>query len=250
MKTNSILNIVNYIFFLVLLTTSFGWSQSFDKAKSFYDDGRINLSKNELYSLLKSHPKHEEALVLLAKIYAEQEDWEAVSKHYKTLLEIQPDNPEYNYKYGGSLGLYAKTVNKFKAVFLVEDVKKHLNKAADLDPSHIEVRWALIQLYLELPTVIGGSVQKAKEYAKELEDVSPVDGALTNGLIAEEEENYNQAELYYKEAIAIGNSKLTYQKLLDLYLKTNQFQKAKKIAQEAYNETSEVLFLEQVQHLN
>jgi len=228
----------------------FGLAQDYQKAQDLYHNSKANLAIQELKLVLQKEPKNEKALALMGEIFSHQQNWQKASDYYKKLVDLHPENADYNFKYGGSLGLYAKTVNKFKAVFLVEDVKKYLSLAAEQDPQHIEVRWALVQLYLELPSIIGGSTAKAKEYAKQLEKVSPVDGALTNGLIAEEEKEYSLAENYYKEAIATGNSKLTYQKLVELYLKTEQPQKAKEIAQIAFKETSEKEFLEQVKHIN
>ncbi|MCH8535194.1 MAG: tetratricopeptide repeat protein [Flavobacteriaceae bacterium] len=238
----------HFLYLLIFSYMSFG--QDFQKAYQLQEGGKTNQAIKELKLLIDQQPNNKKALSLAGEIYSKQENWEEASNYYKKLVELEPKNADYNFKYGGSLGLYAKSVNKFKAVFLVEDVKKYLNLAAELDSEHVEVRWALIQLYLELPSIIGGSVEKAKQYAKELEKVSPVDGALTNGIIAEEEKDFSTAENYYKNAIAIGNSKLTYQKLVELYLKTDQLQKAKEIAQKAYKETSEKDFLKQVRHLN
>ena len=242
---------MKYFFFIVFFVFSvFGFAQEVQKARNFFEDGNPKSAIQDLKLVLQKEPNNEEALSLMGEVFSYQKDWENASNYYKKLVDLHPDNADYNFKYGGSLGLYAKTVNKFKAVFLVEDVKKHLTLAAAQDPNHIEVRWALVQLYLELPSIIGGSTAKAKAYAKELEKVSPVDGALTNGLIAEEEKDFSAAENYYKQAIAIGNSKLTYQKLVELYLKTDQLKKAKQIAQVAFKETLEKEFLEQVKHIN
>ncbi|NGZ90440.1 tetratricopeptide repeat protein [Psychroflexus maritimus] len=242
------MKIINFV--LIVFVFHWGTAQGLQEAQDFYQSGNSAKAIQTLEQIVKENPKDEKALSLMGKIYAEKENWERASTYYSELVNIAPSNADYNFKYGGALGLYAKTLNKFKAVFLVEDVKKHLNKAARLDPNHIEVRWALVQLYLELPSIIGGSIEKARSYANELEEISPVDGALTKGLIAEEEKDFKAAENYYKKAVSLRKSTLTYQKLVDLYLKTDQTQKAKKTAEKAYKTTNEDNFLKKVNHIN
>src|SRR5690606_17852242 len=95
-----------------------------------------------------------------------------------------------------------------------------------LDPKHIEVRWALIEFYIQLPGILGGSEKKAIEYAKELGKISEVDGYLSQGYIAEFSKRPKDAERYYKKAIEIGGSRHTYEKLTSLYENNNQPEKA------------------------
>ena len=47
--------------------------------------------------------------------------------------------------------------------------------------------------------------------------ISPVEGNLANGYIAEYFKRYSEAEKFYSKAYEIGKSSKTYQKLYDLY---------------------------------
>ena len=111
----------------------------------------------------------------------------------------------------------AKESNKFVALSMIGDVKSAFEKAISLNPKHIEARWALIELYLQLPGIVGGSERKANRYAEELYKISPVDGYLARGKIAEYFYRYKEAEKHYSSAFRIGKSSATYQKLADLY---------------------------------
>ena len=142
--------------------------------------------------------------------------------------KLNPSNANYYYKYGGCLGMKAKDSNKFKALGMIGEIKFSFEKTIQLNPNHIEARWALIELYLQLPGIVGGSERKAEKYANELLKISPVDGYLAKGHIAEYFKKYKDAEKQYRNAIAVSGSKTTYQKLADLYKnKMNQPQKAK-----------------------
>ncbi|WP_321540246.1 hypothetical protein [Flavobacterium piscinae] len=136
-------------------------------------------------------------------------------------------NANFHYKYGGALGMKAKESNKFKALGMIDEIEQSFLAAVKLDAKHIESRWALVMLYIELPGIVGGSETKAQKYADELMNLSKVDGFLAKGHIDEYFKRYAKAEANFKKAHEIGNSKTTFQKLYDLYLnKLKQPQKA------------------------
>jgi tetratricopeptide (TPR) repeat protein len=120
----------------------------------------------------------------------------------------------------------ALSINKMKALGIIGDVKEAFLNAAELDPKHIEARWALVELYMQLPGIIGGSKSKSLKYAKELEVLSKVDGYLAYGYIYEYDDEPELAEKYYKLAINEGGSLTCYDKLTDLYKNENQPNKA------------------------
>lgn len=92
------------------------------------------------------------------------------------MLNSNPSSADYNFRYGGVLGLKAITVSKIKAVVYIPDIKKHLEKAADLDQKHIKSRRALVELYMQLPGLLGGSESKAQRYANELKKIARLKG--------------------------------------------------------------------------
>ena len=208
---------------LLLLFPSFLWAQSsFDIAVDYFEDEQYSKAKPLFLNYLKDHPNHEETREYLGDIAGTEEDWDTAITYYRGLLESRPNSANYNFKFGGALGLKAQAVSKLKALSYVGDIKRHLNKAAELDPNHIEVRWALVELYMQLPGIIGGSERKSMKYADELKRISPVDGYLAHGYIAEYNERPEDAEKYYKKAIEIGDSPHTYEKLTNLYEKTDK----------------------------
>jgi tetratricopeptide (TPR) repeat protein len=137
--------------------------------------------------------------------------------YYKKIKQLQPNNAEYHYKYGGALGMKAKSVNKFKALGMIDEIKSSFEKAVALDPKHKESRWALLMLYLELPGIIGGSETKAVAYSNELMRLSPLEGYLSKGYIDEYFGRNKKAEINYLKALEINNSKIAFQKLYNLY---------------------------------
>jgi tetratricopeptide (TPR) repeat protein len=150
------------------------------------------------------------------------------------LVEFNPNNANYQYKYGGALGMKALSVNKFEALSIIGDVKKAFLKSAELDPEHIDVRWALVELYIQLPGIIGGSKKKALKYAEEIQQLSIVDGYLSKGYVYEYDNEPDLAERYYKKAIEVGGSVNCFEKLTNLYNTENQPEKAIANMEQAY----------------
>ena len=175
---------------------------------------------------LKSNPNNLKAIELLGDAYGHQKKWDPAISQYKKLVNAQENNANFHYKYGGALGMKALSVSKLKALGIIGDVKKAFLKAAELDSNHIDTRWALVELYMQLPGIIGGSKNKSLKYANELEALSKVDGYLAKGYIYEYDDAPELAEKYYKMAIAEGGSLTCFNKLTRLYENQNQPQKA------------------------
>lgn len=213
------------------------WSQSnFDKAEKLFKEEKFDQAQPIFESIVKSNSSDLKAIEYLGDIAGRNKSWDKAIDYYKKLKELKPSEANYYYKYGSALGMKASEVNKFKAFGMVDEVKESFEKAIVFNPKHIQARWGLIELYIRLPGIIGGSESKAVKYSNELLQLSPVDGYLSKGHIEEYFKRYKVAEQQYKKAIAVGGSKLSYQKLANLYkYKMNNPEKAKSVLEEYKN---------------
>lgn len=214
-----------YILFLFRATV-FSQSTDFEKGVLHYSQKEWGKAKPYFLAALRDNVNNVKAQEYLGDIAAYAKNWDDALGYYKPLVKTDETNANYHFKYGGVLAYKAQSSNKLKALTLVGDIKKHLHKAVELDKNHIEARWALVEIYISLPGIVGGSEAKAKHYAKELLELSEVDGHLALGYVAEYSNRPADAEIHYKKAIAIGGSEHTYTKLSGLYEKTNQPSKA------------------------
>ena len=194
------------------------WSQSnFNKAEKLFESGKYNQAQPIFESFLKENPSHLKTIEYLGDIAGHQKSWDKAIVYYKKLKQLKPSEANYYYKYGGALGMKAKESNKFKALGMIGEVKESFEKAIELNPKHIEARWALVMIYIQLPGIVGGSETKAIKYSNELLKLSPVDGYLSRGQIDEHFKRYSAAEQQYKRAIAAGSTKIGGQMLANLY---------------------------------
>ena len=208
----------------------------YDKAEKLFLSKNYEQSKVLFENYLNNNPNNLKTLEYLGDIEGQFKSWDKAIYYYKKLKLIKPTEANYYYKYGGVLGMKAKSSNKFKALGMISEVKISFEKAISLNPKHIEARVALVELYLQLPGIVGGSEKKALLYANEIAQISAVDGYLSKGHIAEYFGRYKEAEVQYKKAVEISKSKNSYQILANLYKnKMGQPEKAKSILEEIKN---------------
>ncbi|MBP2283200.1 tetratricopeptide (TPR) repeat protein [Flavobacterium sp. CG_23.5] len=228
---------MKYLFLVLLMYSNSIWSQSnFDKAEKLFKENKFEQAQAVFETVLKTNPADLKTIEYLGDIAGRNKSWDKTIIYYKKLVQLKPSEANYHYKYGGALGMKAKESNKFKALGMIDEVKGAFEKAIVLNPKHIEARWALIELYIQLPGIVGGSQSKAIKYSNELFRLSPVDGYLSKGHIDEYFKRYAVAEQQYKKGIAVGNSKVGYQMLANLYKnKMKEPEKAKSILEEYKN---------------
>jgi len=176
--------------------------------------------------IVAKNPTDLKAIEILGDTFGYQEKWDEAIEQYKKLVNLKPHVANYHYKYGGALGMKALSVNKLSALVYLSDLKEAFLTAARLDRNHIEARWALVELYMQLPGIVGGSMNTSLKYAEELEQLSKVDGYLAKGYIYEYDDEPELAEIYYKKAIYVGGSLTCYTKLSEFYENQNKPEKA------------------------
>jgi len=218
------------LYFLPFLVVS---QNNYQQAEDFFRQENFSKAKPIFETYLKQNPDDKKTREYLGDIAAYGKNWDTAISYYKGLVNDEATNANYHFKYGGAMGLKAMGLSKISALAYIGDIKYELEQAAKLDPKHIEARWALIEFYIQLPAIIGGSEQKATAYAIQLGKISKVDGFLAHGYIAEYTDRPKDAAHYYKKAIEIGGSPHTYEKLSNLYEKNNQPKEAIAVTSES-----------------
>lgn len=221
--------LVIFTFFITFQT----FGSDFNRAELLFQQEKFALAKPIFEKLLKEEPGNLKVIEYLGDIAGHAKNWDEALGYYEKLKETDPKVADYQYKFGGALGMKAKEGSKFAALGMLGDVENAFLTAAKLDSKHIGSRWALVEFYLQIPGFLGGSEKKAQKYAGELLAISPVDGFLARGHIQEYFNRYTKAEVEYKKAFQIGQSKITFQKLYNLYtqkLKQNKKATALKLA--------------------
>jgi len=165
--------------------------------------------------LLLKQPSLYSNPVLLDKLgetYAYQEEWDKAIEIYSDLTTLADNNPAYFFKYGGVLAKKAQNSNPFVGLALIRRIKSSFKKALILDPLHIPAHWALIDLYVSLPGIVGGSYAKAYELSKQLKQISTLDGLLALGYVYEYDNEPADARTNYLKALALANTYVEFER--------------------------------------
>lgn len=195
---------------ILLLLPVFTFAQDYlSQAEVLFNKKKFVKAQHLLESYLVKNDPHYKAIELLGDTYGQQKKWDEAIIQYKKLTEAKPNIANYHYKYGGALGMKALTISKISALGIIGNVKTAFLRAAALDKKHIDTRWALVELYMQLPVIIGGSKSKSFKYAEELLSLSKVDGYFAKGYIYEYDHAPILAKKYYKLALnEVGNDLL------------------------------------------
>ena len=141
-----------------------------------------NFNAQNLASLIEKYNenKNDEAIILeIGKKYADKKNWEKSIEYFQKLVDINPNNPEYLYRLGGTQAAYSQDISKLRVLNLINKAKSNLIKSANLDKKNINSRWVLVQIFSELPSIVGGDLKKASIYTDEIFRISKIHGLLS-----------------------------------------------------------------------
>src|SRR5690606_1424588 len=170
-----------YLYLLLFLPTLAFSQTTKDSITKLLSKKQYTEAEHTAYNYLKANPQDMQVKELLGDAYGYQKKWDQAISIYKQLVDYKKNNAEYQYKYGGAMGMKALAINKIEALSMVSDIREAFLKAAELDPKHTNTRWALVEFYMQIPGLLGGSQAKALKYADELYNLSKVDGYLAKG---------------------------------------------------------------------
>ena len=140
---------------------------------------------------LKNHPDRETERIIksIAKWAYDHKDWDTAIDNYERLLV---DTPSANNYFNLAVAAARKSleVPRFLSVPYVIKARKSALIAHELQPKEVDYLNLLIQLYAEIPELLGGSVAFAKKKADELSDIDTLAGGMMQAYIFELKNNF------------------------------------------------------------
>ena len=117
-------------------------------------------------------------------------------------VALEESNAEYHLWLGRAYGSAAMRASVLKQPALARKVKKEFERASELDPESLEARFGLIEYYLRAPGILGGSLKKAQEQAREIRKRDALQGYRAFGRLDEQRKDFDQALREYERAAA------------------------------------------------
>tara|TARA_E500000178_G_C16927223_1_gene709961 strand:- start:223 stop:1083 length:861 start_codon:yes stop_codon:yes gene_type:complete len=186
------------IFLLFCVTVSFGQRipQSLFEPIKMTADQEIRIQ--QLDTIAEKTQEQQEELALL---FAATASYENSFVLLDALSDEYPDNFDYQFLLGGISGILASELPTTKSLSYVRAMKSAFEMAEQLNPNSIEVQMILLELYTELPWVLGGSNKKAKEKLEVIKSLSVIEGFLSEGFFNRSSKKNKEALVAYLNAI-------------------------------------------------
>lgn len=171
---------------LFLLGISITLAQAEQPAPS---SDRTSALERELHALLadrrpaSSDPR---VLVRLADLYLDLGDdgyseetrrraaYEEGAKLAHRAIELDESNAEAHYLYAANLGSAAQLKGMTASAFTVQDLKRHVRRALELNPHHAPALHMMGMMLEELPWVLGGDAEAALTYLNQAVTADPL----------------------------------------------------------------------------
>ena len=137
----------------------------------------------------------------LALLYASTRAFEQSFDILSSLAEEDPQNYDYQFMLGGIAGTLASEVSQVKSLPYVRAMKTAFEQAARIAPDSLTIQLVLLELYSELPWVLGGSNKKAKKALNAVQSLSTIEGFLAAGYYYRTTKKNKEALVAYLSAV-------------------------------------------------
>lgn len=165
--------------------------------RSWYAAGRHAELERAALARLAQQPGDAQAAAALAVTAGEFGDARRLQQALdaaNACIASQPEAAPCHFARGSVLGVQAVQGGGLTAVRLAGEVRSALAKALELDPQLFEARHGLVQFYLAVPSIAGGSVDKARELAAGALPRQPEQAKLLRAMVALREDRLADAE--------------------------------------------------------
>ncbi len=198
---------------------------SIGRIKELYESKNYAQADKLLKAIKEEEMDYATGQYYLGRIAFDQKKYEDAADFFEAATEAKGGNvSEYFTWLGNTYGTIAEEANVFRQGILAPKMKNAWEKAIALDPKNLEARFSLIQYYTQAPSIMGGSMERAKEMARQITSISPVQGHRSMGNLLLKEKSFDAAEMEYVEMVRLEPALTPI--LGNFYLSQKRFDKA------------------------
>ena len=165
----------------------------------------------QLQEQITNAPDNDAAMHCLGRLLLEQDESGGAVEWFEKAEAINGTSAQHHLWLGMALRAEGGRAGMLRAPGIARHMKAELEQALALHPTLVDARYALLQYYVQAPSMMGGSIPKAREQAAEMLKVNPMRAHIGTGLVAEQAKDYAAAEKEFLEAISVRpDSDVTY----------------------------------------
>jgi tetratricopeptide (TPR) repeat protein len=227
------MKIIAFLAFLSLWS-GFHDSGGLSEAVELYEKGKYGQAVSRLQQLSAASPSDPEMRLWLGRSYLKVRAWDKAVLEIEKSVQLKPANAKYRLWLGRACGLRASHSSVFTAFGWARRVLKEFETARKLAPADLDVRFDLVEYYLNAPGILGGGKQKAEAEAEAIARIDSVKGHTARAIIYSKQKDWELAKKELKLAVLENPGSHTANKdLADLLLERGDFDGALNCAKQA-----------------
>lgn len=170
-----------------LLTTVAYGEERLEDGLALFEQQRWAEAQQFFSGLLSRRPADARVHFYLGQIAFSQQDYATAVARFETAVGLQQHNATFHLWLGRAYGRQAQHAFVWQQFWLAGKVRRQFETAVTLDPESVVARWDLMEYYLKAPGFLGGSREKAKRQAREIQRRDAAEGKEAWRLIDETE---------------------------------------------------------------
>jgi tetratricopeptide (TPR) repeat protein len=170
----------------------------------FYDFKNDKSYQTDKLNLINDFNKTNSLEILdeIIKLGFQFKDWETVINFSQKGNSIEESYFRY-FNLGAASGFRSREVSKIIAIPYVNIMKYAFLKCLSLKPLDLLALRALLEVYLKIPVLLGGSLKKSYNFADKIIKIDLLEGYLALGYIEEYIGSKIKAKNHYKSALDV-----------------------------------------------
>ncbi len=197
------------------------------EAVRFYEKGDFRQAVSLLQQLKKSQPANPEIRLWLGKSLLKIRKWDDAIPEMEKAVQMQPDSARYHLWLGRAAGVRASHSMFITAMSWAKRVVKEFETAREYSPDDLDVRFDLLDFYLNAPGILGGGKEKAEAEALAISKLAPAKGYLARAIIFQKNKKWDLAKKQLIQAtLEYPKDADAWNDLADYLLQQHEFENA------------------------
>jgi tetratricopeptide (TPR) repeat protein len=156
---------------------------------TLFEEGHLGAAHQFFTTFVEEQPTSATGAFYLGRIFFVQEHYEQAIEWFDKAVLLDGRNSDYHLWLGRACGHQAQRASILWQFPLASRVRKHFERAVELNPDNIHARADLAEYYLKAPWLLGGGKEKAEAQAHEISQRNLQEGLRVWQMIAAEEAN-------------------------------------------------------------
>jgi tetratricopeptide (TPR) repeat protein len=166
---------------------------TYDEARALYQARRYAEARTAFEGVAAAEPTNAGAAYHLGVLALMRDAPEEAVPWLEKATTLAPTSSRYLVSLGDAYGLAAQKAGLFSKPGLARKCRAAYEKAVALDPRNVDAHYALFRFYRQAPAIVGGGLEKAREEARQLQQLDDLRGTLAMVEVSVAEKSYETA---------------------------------------------------------